>query len=297
MPYRNTFLASNDGLVQGRKMSTPISSFRSKKNDGKKITMLTCYDFPTARLQAQCGIDILLVGDSLGTNVLGYTSITEVTLDDMVHHLGAVRRGAPQTPVLCDMPYRTYETPDQAYRTARVLVDHGADAVKLEGSQAQTVSFLVDRGIPVCGHVGFTPQTGGGKASVQGKTLEQAQEIYSAALEIDRAGAFMLVLELVPEDLAAAITDAVSCPTIGIGAGRFCDGQVQVVYDILGISERIFRHAQCFGDVGETMQSAICGYAEAVRDGQFPSEQNTGVFSQEVREKFAHWVSGGRAEQ
>jgi 3-methyl-2-oxobutanoate hydroxymethyltransferase len=211
---------------------------RSRKKSGLPIAVLTAYDYPGARLLEEAGVDWILVGDSLGMVVLGYPDTTSVTLSDMLHHTAAVARGLSHTPLIADLPFGTYATPDQALASARALISAGAHAVKLEGgvSHAAHIKALSDAGIAVMGHIGMLPQSvreeGGYK--IKGKTAEQAQALVADALALESAGAFSMVVELVHPDSAAAIQKAVSIPTIGIGAGPHCDGQVLVTHDLVG---------------------------------------------------------------
>ena len=267
-------------------MKTTISDIQAKKTRNEPIVMLTSYDYPTAILEDRLGVDIQLVGDSLGTNVLGYASSNEVTIADMVHHIRAVGRGANRSLVLGDMPFGSFVTPAVALESARQLMEAGANAVKMEGEQPvlDQMRLLCGQGIPVCGHIGFKPQTDGTKARVQGKDIERALELIQSALELEKAGAAMVVLELVPEKLSAEITRLLSIPTIGIGAGRYCDGQVQVVYDILGMSSRIYRHAKAFGNLGTACANAIGSYVAEVSGRTFPAEQQGAPIADDVLE-------------
>jgi 3-methyl-2-oxobutanoate hydroxymethyltransferase len=252
----------------------------AKKQAGQKISMLTCYDYPTACLEDQARIDVIFVGDSVGTNVLGYASEREVTMADMVHHLKAVRRGVRQAYLLVDLPYGSYDTPELALEHARLLLEHGADAVKLEGGQAQAgiVQHLTAHGIAVCGHIGFTPQTmrrPGRPGRVYGRSVEQARDLLRNAAALESAGAIMVVLELVPEPLARLVTERLRIPTIGIGAGRYCDGQVLVVNDVLGITPFAVRLARRYQQFGELGLEAIRRYRDDVERGTFPTQENT----------------------
>ena len=249
---------------------------RRKKEAHEPIVMLTCYDYPTAVLEDQAGIDVILVGDSVGTNILGYASETEVTVEDMVHHLRAVRRGVEKAYVLLDMPYRSFETPETALENARIFLTNGADGVKLEGGLEQdpVVRALVQAGIEVCGHIGFTPQTLGSKGKVQGKSFDQAKVLIQSALALEEAGVIMLVLELVTEDLAGLITEQLRIPTIGIGAGRFCDGQVLVINDVLGISPFTRKIAKRYQEYQDLTLQAIRSYREDIEQRRFPTEAN-----------------------
>jgi 3-methyl-2-oxobutanoate hydroxymethyltransferase len=246
--------------------------------DGVRIPMLTAYDFPTARILDAAGIPMLLVGDSLGEVYLGYESTVRVSMDEMIHHAKAVVRGAKRALVIGDMPFLTYATPEDALVNAgRFMRDAGTGAVKIEGGvrSGRVIETLVKAGIPVMGHIGWTPQAKygmGGKTRVQGKDRERARALLADALAVQEAGAFAVVLELVPAQLAAAITERLRIPTIGIGAGAGCSGQVQVVTDLLGIGTFIPRHAKPFAHLEETIRDAATAYAAEVQDGSFPGE-------------------------
>jgi 3-methyl-2-oxobutanoate hydroxymethyltransferase len=248
--------------------------------DGVRIPMLTAYDFPTARLLDQAGIPMILVGDSVGQAMLGYESTVRVTMDEMIHHTKAVVRGAGRALVVGDMPFLSYATADEALDNAgRFLREAGAQAVKIEGGvrSARIVETLVKAGVPVMGHIGLTPQSINaiGKVRVQGKSRESARALLGDALAIQEAGAFSIVLELVPEQLAAAITDRLRIPTIGIGAGAGCGGQVQVVTDLLGLGDYIPRHAKPYADLRGTILAAARAFADDVTAGTFPGPEQT----------------------
>jgi 3-methyl-2-oxobutanoate hydroxymethyltransferase len=264
----------------------------AKKLRNEPIVMLTAYDFPTAVAEEQAGIDVVLVGDSVGTNVLGYASEAEVTVEDIAHHTRAVRRGVRNAYLLADMPYHSFETPRTALRNAGTLLDAGADGVKLEGGvdQARIVRALVAEGIEVCGHIGFTPQTLGSKGRIQGKTLDQAKVLVESALALQAAGAFMLVLELVTEDISRLISERLTIPTIGIGSGRFCDGQVLVVNDVLGISPVSFRLARRYQEYRNLTLQAIETYRQDVERRTFPSEENVFATNPEELELVERWL-------
>ena len=243
--------------------------------DGERIAMLTAYDFPTARILDEAGIPILLVGDSLGQVMLGYDSTVRVTLDEMLHHTRAVARGARRALIVGDMPFLTYATPETALDSAGRFLRDGAQAVKVEGGvrSARTVDTLVRAGVAVMGHIGWTPQSLhalGGKVKVQGKTRGIARQLLADALALQEAGAFSIVLELVPEQLAAAITERLAIPTIGIGAGAGCSGQVQVVTDLLGFGDFIPRHARPYADLRGAIRAAAEAWAADVAGGTFP---------------------------
>jgi 3-methyl-2-oxobutanoate hydroxymethyltransferase len=272
-----------------------LAQLIDKKRAQQKITMLTCYDYPTAVLQDQAGIDIVFVGDSLGTNVLGYASERDVTLADMLHHLRAVRRGVQHAYLLCDLPYQTYATPEIARSSARELLAHGADGVKLEGGREQVavVQALVAEGIDVCGHIGYTPQTlseAGKRARVQGRSFERATELITDALALERAGVKLLVLELVPEELATLISQRLRIPTIGIGAGRGCDGQVLVINDVLGITPFKTRLSKHYQHYRETTAQAIADYKREVEGGQFPAVDNVFPLDPDEFARIAAWL-------
>jgi 3-methyl-2-oxobutanoate hydroxymethyltransferase len=248
--------------------------------DGERIAMLTAYDFPTAKLLDEAGIPLLLVGDSLGRAMLGYESEIPVSMADMLHHTAAVTRGAKHALVIGDMPFLTYPTEEQAVANAgRFLAEAGAQAVKVEGGvrSARTVEALVKAGIPTMGHIGWTPQAANaaGKVRVLGKSREQARGLLHDALAVQEAGAFAIVLELVPEQLAAAITTRLRIPTIGIGAGAGCSGQVQVITDLLGWDSWHPRHAKPYADLRGTILAAARAYADDVTAGTFPGPEQT----------------------
>jgi 3-methyl-2-oxobutanoate hydroxymethyltransferase len=248
--------------------------------DGQRIPMLTAYDFPTAKLLDEAGIPLLLVGDSLGQVILGYETTVRVTMPEMVHHTKAVVRGTQHALVVADMPFLSYSTPEDALDNAGVFLrEAGAQAVKVEGGvrTARTIETLVRAGIPVMGHIGLTPQAINtfGKVRVQGKTRDQARSLVADALAVQEAGAFAMVLELVPEQLAAAITERLRVPTIGIGAGAGCSGQVQVFTDLIGLGDFVPRHARPYAHVRETILEAAAAYAADVTAGTFPGEAET----------------------
>ncbi len=243
--------------------------------DGERIAMLTAYDFPTAGLLDEAGIPMLLVGDSLGQVILGYESTVRVTMEEMLHHTKAVVRGAHRALVVADMPFLSYATPDDAVLNAgRFLREAGAQAVKVEGGvrTARVIETLVRAGVPVMGHVGLTPQAINalGKVRVQGRTRDAARTLLHDALAVQEAGAFAVVIELVPEQLAAAITARLRIPTIGIGAGAGCSGQVQVVTDFLGMGSFIPRHAKPYADLRGVVLAAAAAYQAEVDSGTFP---------------------------
>ena len=249
------------------------------KARGDRFPVLTAYDYPTARLVEEAGVPVILVGDSLGMVVLGHESTIPVTMEEMLHHAAAVVRGAERAMVVADMPFLSYNlSGEQALQNAgRFLQESGAQAVKLEGGVrvADTVQRLTEAGVPVMGHVGLTPQSVHqiGGYFVQGKTETEAAALLEDAIALQEAGAFSVVLELVPADVAKTVTDRLAVPTIGIGAGPHCDGQVQVIHDLLGFgTSYVPKHAKRYADVGDTIRDAVARYADEVRAGTFPAD-------------------------
>jgi 3-methyl-2-oxobutanoate hydroxymethyltransferase len=248
--------------------------------DGTRIAMLTAYDYPTAKLLDEAGIPMLLVGDSLGQVILGYETTVRVTMAEMVHHTKAVVRGTQRALIVADMPFLSYATPDEAVENAGIFLrEAGAQAVKVEGGvrSARIIEALVRAGVPVMGHIGLTPQSINsiGKVRVQGKNRDQARSLIADALAVQEAGAFSMVLELVPEQLAAAITERLHIPTIGIGAGPGCSGQVQIITDLIGLGDFIPRHARPYAYVRDTIREAATGYLTDVTGGTFPGPEQT----------------------
>lgn len=258
-----------------------VHHLRAAKERGERITMLTAYDAPTARIWDEAGTDVLLVGDSVGDNMLGMSTTIPVTVDQMVHHTRAVTSAVHRALVVADMPFGSYEaSPTAAHATAvRLMKEGGAQAVKLEGGRrvADHVRLLVDSGIPVMGHVGFTPQSEmvfGGKR-VQGRGEAAAERLSEDALALQDAGAFAVVLEMVPAPLAARVTEVLEIPTIGIGAGPHCDGQVLVWTDMVGLGDWSPRFAQRYAEVGSIMATAARAFNDDVRARLFPREEHS----------------------
>lgn len=273
-------------------MKNTAATFAAAKAKGEKLSMLTAYDYSTAKLEDESGINGILVGDSLGNVVLGYEDTVSVTMEDMIHHGAAVARGAKNALVVVDMPFMSYEvTVEEAVRNAGRLMKEGrAGAVKLEGGVrvAEQIRAIVKAGIPVMGHIGLTPQSinvfGGFK--VQGKNEEAARALLADAKAVEEAGAFAVVIEAVPAALAQMITDAVSIPTIGIGAGAGCDGQILVYQDMLGMfSDFTPKFVKRYANVGEVMREAFANYAAEVASGAFPTEEHTYKIKDDVLEK------------
>lgn len=259
-----------------------VRQIAEMKRQGEKIPMITAYDYTTAAIADAAGIPVVLVGDSLGMVVLGYESTIPVTLDDIIHHTKMVARGNRNSLIVADLPFMTYQIdPAQALRNAaRLLQEGGAHTVKLEGGEnvADTVRRIVECDIPVMGHVGVTPQSVNafGGYRVRGRSVEQARRILRDALALEDAGAYAVVLELVPAPLSRLITERLSIPTIGIGAGPHCDGQVQVLHDMLGLfTDFVPRHAKRYANLGDTIKEAFDQYSVEVRDGSFPTDKES----------------------
>jgi 3-methyl-2-oxobutanoate hydroxymethyltransferase len=261
-------------------------------SQSKKITCLTAYDYPTARLLDEAGVDVILVGDSVGMVVLGHESTLPVTLDDMLHHTRAVRRGTRRALLVADMPFGSYhtDTAESLRNAVRFVKEAGAEAVKIEGGERrlELIARLTEAEIPVMGHVGLTPQSLNalGSYRVQGKTPEAAQQLMRDARAVEAAGAFAVVLEAVPRELAAQITRDLRIPTIGIGAGPDCDGQVLVIHDILGLTfNQTPKFARQYANIGEVISSAVRAYCEDVRSGGFPSDAESYHAPQPAKEE------------
>jgi 3-methyl-2-oxobutanoate hydroxymethyltransferase len=279
---------TSEGPPESLSIKLTAHDIQARKG-GPKLSMVSVYDFPFARLAEEAGIDILLVGDSLGMVVQGHDSTVPVTLDDIVYHAKAVRRGAGRTHVVADLPFLTYHTDTgRAIENAgRLLQEGGADSVKLEGGQeiAERAAAIVRAGIPVMGHVGLTPQSAGalGGFKVQGRDVASARKILADAQAIADAGAYAIVVEVIPAELGGIITERVSIPTIGIGAGAACDGQVLVAHDLLGLQERIIgRFAKVYANVGDDVRRAFTTFAEEVRAGSFPDEEHSYSMAKDV---------------
>ena len=265
-----------------------------KKADGVKIVMLTAYDASFARMVDAAGADMILVGDSLGMVVLGYESTVPVTMDEMLHHAKAVRRGAGEAFVVGDMPFLSYQVSvgEAITNAGRFLKEAGCDAVKLEGGEevAETVRALVRAGIPVMGHIGLTPQTAGqlGGYKVQGRDAASARKLLAAARALERAGAFAVVLECLPDKLARAIAEAIAIPAIGIGAGVGCDGQVLVTHDLLGMFEKFMpSFVKNYAQLAPQMKEALASFRREVMDGVFPGPEHSFAMQLDVEKLLA----------
>lgn len=273
-------------------MKNTIITFKQSKQQGRKISMLTAYDYSTAKLMDEAGINAILVGDSLGNVVLGYEDTLSVTMEDMIHHGAAVARGAKNAMVVVDMPFMSYQTSvyDAVVNAGRLMKEGRASAVKLEGGKevCPQVKAVTEAGIPVMGHLGLTPQSinalGGHR--VQGKTQQAAQKLLDDARALQEAGAFAVVLECVPERLADKVTKELEIPTIGIGAGAGCDGQVLVYQDMLGMfSDFTPKFVKKFANVGQVMKEAFKSYIDEIQQGSFPSQEHCYSIDDDIIEK------------
>ena len=273
-------------------MKNTTTSIMQMKNSGHKISMLTAYDYTTARLLDEAGVNTILVGDSLGNVILGYEDTISVTVEDMIHHSAAVARGAKNALVVTDLPFMSYQTSvyDAVVNAGRLMKDGSAGAVKLVGGKevCPQIKAIVSAGIPVVAHLGLTPQSintfGGFK--VQGKTEAAAKKLIEDAKAVEEAGAFLLVLECVPAKLAKLVTESINIPTIGIGAGAGCDGQVLVIYDMLGMfSDFKPKFVKHFANAGDVIREAVKTYIAEIDDGTFPAEEHCYKIDDEVIDK------------
>ena len=269
----------NNSVSASKRKKMTTLSLAEMRAKNEKIVMLTSYDASFSTLMDDCGVDVILVGDSLGMVIQGHTSTLPVTIDEIIYHTSCVARGAKSSMVLADLPFASYSTPEEAFSNAAKLMRAGAEMVKLEGGHwlAETVHYLVERGIPVCGHLGLTPQAvhqlGGFK--VQGKTDESAERLMNDAVALEKAGASMLVVEAIPSTLGKAVTEAIHIPTIGIGAGIDCSGQVLVLHDMLGVFPgHRPKFVRDFMEGQPNIRSAISAYVEAVKSKLFPSAEH-----------------------
>ena len=273
-------------------MKNTVTTLQEQKNNGEKISMITCYDYSTAKLMEEVGVNTVLVGDSLGNVMLGYEDTLQVTMEDMIHHCKAVSRGIKDTFLVCDMPFMSYQADvyDAVINAGRLVQEGRANMVKLEGGVevCPQIEAIVKASIPVCAHIGLTPQSvnafGGYK--VQGKTESAAKKLIEDAFAVEKAGASMVVLEGVPAKLAKMVTEKLSIPTIGIGAGKDTDGQVLVLQDMLGMfDDFVPKFVKQFGKVGDAMKKAFAAYIKEVQDGTFPGEEHTYDIDDDIIEK------------
>lgn len=273
-------------------MKNTVTTLQEQKNNGEKISMITCYDYSSAKIMEEAGVNTILVGDSLGNVMLGYEDTLQVTMEDMIHHCAAVSRAVENTFVVCDMPFMSYQADvSDAVRNAGRLVQEGrANMVKLEGGVevCPQIEAIVKASIPVCAHIGLTPQSinafGGYK--VQGRTEAAAKKLIEDAFAVEKAGASMVVLEGVPAKLAKMVTEKLSIPTIGIGAGKDTDGQVLVMQDMLGMfKDFVPKFVKQFANMGDVMKEAFESYIKEIQDGTFPGEEHTYDIDDDIIEK------------
>jgi len=264
------------------KKKKTVCSFRKMKQDGEKIVAVTAYDAPTAKLANEAGVDFLLIGDSMAMTVLGYENTLPLTMNESLHHCKAVRRGAPDAFIIGDMPFMSYQVScsEALSNAARYIKEADCDAVKLEGGTyaVAVVERLVRAGIPVVGHIGLLPQQvlAAGGYKIAGKTPEGAQKLLADAKALEEAGAFCIVLEGIPAEVSKQITESISIPTIGIGAGVHCDGQIQVLNDLLGLfSNFIPKHAKRYANLAKIIHDALSEYGKEIRNSEFPSKDNS----------------------
>ena len=258
-------------------MKKDLKYLLSKKKKGIPVTMVTAYDFPTARIEDAAGVDAVLVGDSVGTNVLGYSSEQEVTMADMIHHTAAVARGVREALVLADLPFGSVETVSDAEKNADLLVSSGAECVKIEGwrEKCPIIEHLSKKQFKVCAHIGFNPQIHGSRPRAFGKTMAEAQDLLESGRMLQDSGAKLLILETITVEVTGMISKALHIPVIGIGSGPLCDGQVLVINDLLGISERTFRHVRRFAQSHRTALMAVSAYVDAVEKRRFPADEHS----------------------
>lgn len=272
-------------------MKKTLADIRSMKAEGKKISMLTAYDASMAQLLSGSEVDIFLVGDSLGMVMLGYESTVPVTMDEMIHHAKAVKRGAPETFILGDMPYGSYHTgtKDAVRNGIRFMKEAGCDAVKLEGGIAMcgVVMALVEAGVPVMGHIGLTPQTASqlGGYKVQGKDLGDARRMLAEGRALEEAGAFGLLIECIPDKLAEVLTETLEIPTVGIGAGVHCDGQVLVTHDLLGMFDKFTpKFVKKYADLSPVIKQSIAQFDKEVKEGSYPEAKHSFTSENDYRQ-------------
>ena len=275
-------------MTEAGQTKKTAASLQAMKRAGEKIAMLTCYDYPTALWQEDAGVDVIFVGDSVGTNMLGYDHEREVTMDDMIHHLKAVRRGVVRAYLLADLPYESCRTPDVALENALRFVSLGADGVKLEGFRMDVVKALVARGIDTWAHLGLNPQIHDRKG-LKARTAAAAVELVENSLALQEAGAGFLVLEMIPEEVAGTVTKRLTIPTIGIGAGRFTDGQVLIVADVLGANDLDLKHVAQYDDFTARGKKALSRYVADVRRGRFPDRQQVRHLAAKELEQLEEW--------
>ena len=272
-------------------MKKTLEYLKAKKRNNQKITVLTSYDYPTTMILEEANIDMIILGDSVGTNILGYQNETEVTLNDMIHHTKAVCRGKKDIFLVVDLPYKTYETPEEAVRNAKKIIEVGADAVKFEGIKENILLALKENNV-MC-HLGLNPQHDQQKMKqgkiTKGKLFDEAIELIKGSILLEKAGADLMILEKIPGKISKLITQNVKIPTIGIGAGKHCDGQVLIIYDLLGINERKFKHSPEYVNMREIMKTTIGRYQDEIEKSIFPNETHTNIIDNTEYKKIEEW--------
>ena len=274
-------------------MKKTLEFLINKKKNNQKISALTSYDYPTTLLLEKAGIDMIILGDSVGTNILGYKNETEVTLNDMIHHTKAVCRAKKNIFLVVDLPYRTYETAKDAIMNAKKLIDIGADAIKFESINENILKELKKNNINVMCHIGLNPQfhqkdMQQGKI-VKGKIFEEAISLLEGAINLEKAGADLIVLEKIPEKISKIITQNIKIPTIGIGAGKYCDGQVLIIHDLLGINERVFKHVPKYINLHEEILKTLKKYKEETEKEIFPGKEHGNIIKEEEYKRVEDW--------
>lgn len=276
-------------------MKKTLEYFINKKKNNQKITVLTSYDYPTTLLLERANIDMIILGDSVGTNMLGYQDETEVTLDDMIHHTKAVKRAIKNIFLVVDLPYKTHETQEDAIKNAKKLIAAGADAVKFEGIKKNIVKALKTNNMIVMCHIGLNPQyhqddMKQGKIA-KGKIFEEAIKLVEGAKILENAGADLIILEKIPEKVSKIITENIKIPTIGIGAGKYCDGQVLIINDLLGINERLFKHVPRYINLHEKILNTLKRYKDDTEKEIFPGKEHINIIKNEEYNKVEDWCS------
>ncbi len=274
-------------------MKKTLNYLKEKKESKQKISVLTSYDYPTTMILEEANIDMIILGDSVGTNILGYQNETEVTLNDMIHHTKAVCRAKKDIFLVVDLPYKTYETPEEAVKNAKKLSKAGADAVKFEGIKEDILLALKGNNINVMCHIGLNPQHDQEKMKqgkiAKGKGFDEATELIKGALLLEKAGADLMILEKIPGKISKIITQNIKVPTIGIGAGKYCDGQVLIIYDLLGINSRKFKHSPDYINIREIMKTTINRYQREIEESIFPDETHTNKIDDVEYKKIEEW--------
>jgi 3-methyl-2-oxobutanoate hydroxymethyltransferase len=274
-------------------MKKTLEYLKNKKKNSQKISALTSYDYPTTLILEKAGIDMIILGDSVGTNILGYKNETQVTMDDMIHHTKAVSRAIKDIYLVADLPYKSHETAIDAVKNAKKLAEAGADAVKFEGIKANILQALKENKIDVMCHIGLNPQYDQEKMKAgtvsQGKVFQDAVKLLEGAKLLEKNGMDLIILEKIPERISKLITENIKTPTIGIGAGKYCDGQVLIINDLLGINDRIYKHVPKYVNLQETIINTVKRYQFEIETGVFPDKENINIIKNEEYKKVEAW--------